>query len=277
MFKHLDLTLETIIKAAPLPELANVGVSFETPDKNFNPAGKAVDLFLYEVNENRTLRDPVPVTRKNGETFTRQRPPLRIDCTYVVTAWVNPPNDVNVREAHQLLAQTLLWLSRFPTIPAGFFQGDLADQPFPPPTMVAQMDASKQSVGEFWSALGIPPRPYFNLVVTVAMDLPQPIEGPLVITKFTEAEPVPTALQDTLVAIGGRIVDAAGQGIAEAVVDILDVGRRTASDADGRYVFARVPADSHSFRVVAVGFAPRTITIEVPGRSEDYVIQLSPL
>ena len=36
--------------------------------------------------------------------------------------------------------------------------------------MVAQMDPNKNA-GDFWFALGIPPRPAFYLVATIAMDL----------------------------------------------------------------------------------------------------------
>jgi hypothetical protein len=48
--------------------------------------------------------------------------------------------------------------------------------------MVAQMDGDRRS-GEFWSALGIAPRPSFSLVVTIALDLAAAVEaGPPVKT-----------------------------------------------------------------------------------------------
>jgi hypothetical protein len=80
------------------------------------------------------------------------------------------------------------WLTRFPVIPVDVLQGDLAlknvDDPRiprfpPPPTMVAQFDPDKDS-GEFWTALGIAPRPAISLVVTVAMDLGEPVLEPAV-------------------------------------------------------------------------------------------------
>jgi len=294
MLRDLDQTLEQIIRAAPIAELSNAGISFETPDKGFNPPGGTVNLFLYEVKENLMLRDPVPVTRKQGDIFVRQRPPLRVDCTYVVTAWQNPPSDSNVRASHHLLGQALLWLSRFPVIPEAQLQGTALQaavvrpgsdsRNFQMPTMVAQMDGSKNSVGEFWSALGIPPRPYFNLVVTVPMDLPLPSDGPLVTTKTLGWEPVPEGTKDTLVAIGGRIVDLAGNPVPDAVIDVLDAGLRVVSrnemdhgeDQVGRFVLPHVPTGQRTFRVSAVGFDVSTSVIDVTGRSEDYVVQLTP-
>jgi hypothetical protein len=179
MIRDLDDTLRVILDDPLGPtELLNADVSFETPDKNFAPAQATVNLFLYEVKENRELRDPVPITEIVGNTFIKRTPPLRVDCTYIVTTWSNQVGAARVAEEHRLLSQALLWLSRFPIIPAGFLQGSLVNPPFPHPTMVAQMDGNK-NMGEFWSALGSPPRPAFYLVVTIAMDLGvQMPEGP---------------------------------------------------------------------------------------------------
>lgn len=57
MFQALDATLATLI-ASEL-SLPNVTVSFATPDDQFPPASvnlPAVDLFLYDVQENLELR-----------------------------------------------------------------------------------------------------------------------------------------------------------------------------------------------------------------------------
>src|SRR5262252_1280721 len=192
MFQDLDSTLNKILDdetmkgssfAPPLSELFDADVTFVTPDKNF-PASlqkATVNLFLYEVKENRELRDPVPVLEKNGSSFSRRLPPVRIDCSYIVTTWSNQAAAVRVVEEHRLLSQALLWLTRFPTIPVKYLQGGLVSQPFPLQTIVAQVDANKNA-GEFWSALGIPPRPAFYLTVTVALELAVLEQGPLVTT-----------------------------------------------------------------------------------------------
>jgi hypothetical protein len=279
MFHDLDKTIEKILDDDGAPaELKAAQVSFITPDKNFTPAQATVNLFLYEVKENRELRDPTPIIEKIGSVFIRKEPPLRVDCCYIVTAWSDPnaTGEARVAEEHLLLAQALLWLSRFPTIPADKLQGSLANQLYPPPTMVAQMDPNKNA-GDFWFALGIAPRPAFYLVVTIAMDLNLTIEGPLVTTRSTNIETGLGTDEEQWVQIGGRVATAGGAGIADALVDVLDAGVRARSDADGRYSFVRVPLGAHNIRVVATGFQPKTQPLTVPGKPEDYDVILTPL
>src|SRR5262245_30260345 len=277
MFQDLDKTIEKILDDEGAPaELKATQVSFITPDKNFTLAGPTVNLFLYEVKENRELRDPTPIIEKIGSVFIRKEPPLRVDCSYIVTAWSNATGEVRVAEEHLLLAQALLWLTRFPTIPANKLQGSLANQLYPPPTMVAQMDPNKNA-GDFWFALGIPPRPAFYLVVTISMDLNLTIEGPLVTTRSTNIETGLGTDEEQWVQIGGRVAAAGGAGIADALVDVLDAGLRARSDADGRYSFVRVPLGAHNIRVVATGFQPKTQPLTVPGKPEDYDVTLIPL
>ncbi|HUS12541.1 MAG TPA: Pvc16 family protein [Pyrinomonadaceae bacterium] len=214
MFQDLDSTLTRILDdtamqtsiVPPLAELFNAQVSFITPDRTFPPTitQATIDLFLYDVKENRELREPVPIVEKVGNSFRRLMPPVRVDCSYIVTAWSNAPGDNSVVEEHRLLAQALLWLTRFPTIPDRYLQGGLTNQPFPLATTVAQMDANKNA-GEFWSALGIPPRSAFYLTVTIAMDLGLIDSGPLVTTKSFDMVPGAAASPETVVQIGGRI------------------------------------------------------------------------
>ena|SRR5262245_3519414 len=277
MFHDLDKTIEKILDDNDAPaELKAAQVSFITPDKNFTLTGATINLFLYEVKENRELRDPTPIIEKINGVFVRKEPPLRVDCSYIVTTWSNATGDARVVEEHRLLAQALLWLSRFPTIPSDKLQGSLANQLYPPPTMVAQMDPNKNA-GDFWFALGVPPRPAFYLVVTIAMDLDLTIEGPLVTTRFTNVETGLGADEEQWAQIGGRVATAGGEGIADALVDMLDAGLRARSDADGRYSFVRVPSGTHSIRVVATGFQPKTQPLTVPGKPEDYDVTLTPL
>ena len=186
LFNLLDDTLRSLLDAAP-PSAAGVhfgtaDISFETPEKGFAPrqGDLAINLFLYEVKENRELRQTMPDRDAMNGQAIRRRAPLRVDCSYMVTAWSNIQNQNNVANAHKLLGQAFNWLSRFPVIPDRYVQaGGLTGQLYAPPTMVAQMDGAK-SAGEFWSALGVPPRPYFNLIVTICMDLDQSVEDSIV-------------------------------------------------------------------------------------------------
>jgi hypothetical protein len=171
MFDDLDKTLQALFDddAAPA-ELRDADVSFETPDKDYRPNQSTVNLFLHEVKENRDLRDPEPIRVVENGLVSLARPPLRVDCSYLATAWSSLDGALKVAAEHRLLGEALGWIARFGTVPEQYFRGRLVGQPYPPPTVVAQ-HAGNQDVSEFWHSLGIPPRPAFTLTVTVAVEL----------------------------------------------------------------------------------------------------------
>ena len=282
MFNDLDATLTVLLNDAPPAELTllnGADVSFLTPEKAFAPAQTTVNLFLYEVRENRDLRDPTPIVERDGNTFKRRPAPLRSDCSYIVTTWAAAVQGAaRVATEHQLLGETLTWLSRFPTVPDRYLQGLLGapDRIYPPPTMVAQLDPNRHA-GDFWAAMGIAPRPAFYLTVTVELSLgaAQPTALP-VTTRFTGASVHGTA-DRPWIQIAGTIVDAAGNGVAGAVADVTDVGLRTRSADDGSYSFPRVPPGAHTIRVVAQGFQPQTQPLVVPDQPAGYRVTLTPL
>ena len=46
-----------------------------------------LNLFLHEVHENRALRDDARIIQQHRDDLHEHAPPLRVDCTYLVTAW----------------------------------------------------------------------------------------------------------------------------------------------------------------------------------------------
>jgi protocatechuate 3,4-dioxygenase beta subunit len=84
-------------------------------------------------------------------------------------------------------------------------------------------------------------------------------------------------MTDRLFQIGGRVLDQAGRGVRNALVDVLETGVRERTDQTGRFTFGRIAAGPHTLRATAVGFQPRQQALTVPGASEDYVITLAPL
>lgn len=183
MFDDLDATLQAVLKDPAAPaDLRGADVSFETPDKNFTPAHPAVNLFFYEALENHLLRENGPILQFVDGKYQQSAPPVRVDCTYLVTTWSTKTGALKAQEEHRLLGLALVWLNRFPIIGASYLQGGMANppQPFPLPAMVAQLKED-QSSGQFWTALGIAPRPAFSLTATITMALAeQPLEFPAV-------------------------------------------------------------------------------------------------
>lgn len=242
MFNYLDTTLENLLNDSAAPRVVvDAEASFATPEETFTPlqANNAISLFLYEVKENRELRDLEPITERLNGLSVQRRPPLRVDCAYMVTAWSKKTGAVGVAETHKLLGQAFNWLSRFQTIPERYFASGMPAQAFPPPTMVAQMDGAK-SAGEFWSALGIAPRPYFNLIVTICMDLDQAVEDSIVTTISSKYQGNdPTGAEERMM-VGGTVKDVQGNYVADAWVRIEPQGETQVTDVQGRFIFDRV-------------------------------------
>jgi hypothetical protein len=171
VFDDLDRTLQAMLDDETAPaELHAADVSFETPHKEYRPSSSTVNLFLHEVHENRELRDPEPIRVVENGVVSIALPPLRVDCSYLVTAWSSLDGASRIATEHRLLGEALGWIARFGTVPEQYLRGRLVGQPYPPPTVVAQL-AGKQDVSEFWHSLGIPPRPAFSLTVTLAVAL----------------------------------------------------------------------------------------------------------
>ncbi|MEU7000218.1 Pvc16 family protein [Nonomuraea sp. NPDC046570] len=279
MFQDLDLTIRALLDdpAVP-PSLTGVDITFKPPDKGFAFVQPTLDLFLYGVHENRLLRDPVPIVERVGGVFVRRTPPLRVDCDYLVTAWSKKPDALGVEEEHRLLGLALAKLSRFPLVPPGHLRNSLTGQPFPVQVWVAQTDDSR-SLGEFWSALGVPPRPSFHLMVTIAIDPQDAVpEGPPVLTKQVTLDDDldPATAGAARFAIGGT-VRAAGTGLPVEGADVtLDATFAATTDGAGRFVFSRVGAGDHALRATAPGFTASGRTVTVPSAGDPYDIELAP-
>jgi hypothetical protein len=279
MFADFDQTLLKLLEDTTTPpSLTGVEISFAAPDKTFTFTEATLDLFLYGVHENRVLRDPEPILELVGGSVQRRMPPLRVDCDYLVTAWSKKAGAAAVEEEHRILAQALKKLSRFATVPTTYLQGTLVGQPFPIPLLVAQADDSR-SLGEFWSALGLPPRSSFHLIATLAMDLEvTAVEGPPVTTREVALHPeLDSPTRESVFAIGGVVRDGVTNVVLAAAEVTLDDGATTVTDAAGRFRFSGVAAGQHDLRGEAAGLAPTTKTVTVPAAAINaYDLDLSP-
>jgi hypothetical protein len=281
MFNLLDDTLAALLNdetlTVLLPQLYNADISFLTPDKTFQPARGTVNLFLYETRENRELREVVPTIEQRNGVSIRSRPPLRVDCAYLVTTWSNERIARKVAAEHALLAQAFNWLSRFPVIPQSYMDtAGLAGQVFAPPTLVAQMDAAK-NVGEFWSALGIAPRPFFNLIVTLSMDLDLLLAEFPVTTVLTDYHARGPASAEERVIIGGTVRDNARRPVRDAWVRLEPAGVTSVTDAAGHFIFNNVVRSAGiSLRARASGFAEAgPSNFSIPSQSGNYDLQFN--
>jgi hypothetical protein len=177
MINDLDSTVETLLRRELPALVGQVAISFAAPDDNFPPSSvtlPAIDLFLYDVRENRELRNNEwIIERQNGNSARRHSPPVRVDCSYLITAWPSDASPNPSKDEHMLLGEVMMVLLRYPLIPAEVLQGSLEGQELPLPAGTL-LPGRLQSLGEFWQALGGKPKAALNYTVTIAVDQFQP-------------------------------------------------------------------------------------------------------
>lgn len=191
MIHDLDRTLEELIKRELPPSLVGpnaltpLTISFAPPDDTFSGqvTRPAIDLFLYDVRENRELRNNEWIIDRSGDTVTKQRTPVRIDCSYLITAWAGEGIANPSQDEHRILSEVMRALLSYPVIPAEVLQGNLVGQEPSLPASTLQ-PGRLQSLGEFWQALGGKPKAALNYTVTIGVDVSQPVDlGPPVTDK----------------------------------------------------------------------------------------------
>jgi hypothetical protein len=176
MIKDLDNSLKKLLEVELLGVLSNVvQVLFDPPDESFRPPPGTVNFFLYDIRENLELRsNEWQIERQSNGVVNRKLPLVRVDCSYLVTAWSG-----DVESEHSLLGEVMKVLLRYPTLPEGVLQGSLSGQEPPLPTCSLQ-PARLQSLGEFWQALGGKPKATLHYTVTISVDPYKSVEEPLV-------------------------------------------------------------------------------------------------
>jgi hypothetical protein len=187
MIDDLDRTIAALLRRELPPALAQqVQISFATPDDQFPPQSvtlPAIDMFLYDVRENLELRsNEFYVQRMSDGTSTKTRAPVRVDFSYLVTAWPSATVPDPAQDEHRLLGEVMRALLRHRTIPEDVLQGVLAAQEPPLPTSTLQ-PGRLQSLGEFWQALGGKPKAALNYSVTASVEVFAPEELRLVTEK----------------------------------------------------------------------------------------------
>lgn len=282
MIRDLTATFRKVLSQPGLPpELSSAEIVFDRPSDDFKPERNTVGLFLYDVRENTELRTNEPISeRLNGQVSVRQ-PPMRVACSYLVTAWAATSEERALQE-QRLLSQVLQVLSRYPTIPADFLQGSLHGQEPPLPLLTAQADGMKNPA-EFWSALGAKLRPSLTVTATISMEVFPP-EGPtpVVITEEVRLgertspfeEKIKPETEERFFRIGGRVTDAQNSPVEEATVTMVESGLSAGTDAEGRYTLGPLKAGAHTLRAQKDA-AQKEFGITVPAPAgTNYDVQL---
>lgn len=182
MFQDLDATLEALVRAEL--SVSGVDVSFVGPDDQFPPSGvrlPALSFFLYDIREATELRDTEWATEFGPDGVgLRRRPPARLTCSYLITAWASDSAPDPAQDEHRLLGAVLRVLLRHRKIPQEYLRGELVGAETAMPTRILA-DNQLHSLGEFWQAMGGRPKASLHYAVTLSVDVFEAAEtGPRV-------------------------------------------------------------------------------------------------
>ena len=269
MLADLDAALRRLLEG----ELADHGfegvrVSFEAPTNEWAAGLTAptVDLFLYDLREATDAAVGGWTEHRGNGRARLQRPALRLDCSYAVTAWTREAED-----EHRLLSQTLAVLLAHTRLPDHVVRERLAEATAaegPIMTRIGQPKADHKA--EFWTAVGGRYRVSLDYVVTLSIAPGVTFErGPEVRTHTVRVGDFERHRA------GGIVRSADGQPVADAWLALPDLAAWTASGADGRFSFSGLPAGRHRCECRVPGGAVVAGELVVPGAGLELVAERS--
>jgi hypothetical protein len=283
MIADLDETIRKLLIDEVPGKNGEFDVSFDQPNGDWSTrlTKPNVNLFLYDVRENPTLRAHQWERLADGGNGSRQarlkRTPFRVDCLYMLTTWANEPDD-----EHRLLSRCLMALFRFPTLPEDRLVGSLQNPPFDIQARLAAHDRLTNPA-EVWSALENKMHPSVSYIVTLALDPWKEVTGPVVRTltyRYGQAAALPEdrrlaapdPLAETTV-IGGvvREKDAPRAGIEVAV---KGTGLFAKTDKQGRFVLGGLPPGDYTLVAWTGADRPREKKIKVPAGEGTYDLEI---
>ncbi|MBE0480414.1 MAG: DUF4255 domain-containing protein [Dehalococcoidia bacterium] len=266
MISDLDETIRQLLLKTGKLDPAEVDISFDMPDRQWSASisKPTVNVYLYDIHENRELRDNEWTVSHDKGMATRKKTPMRVDLSYLVTVWTN-----DMLDQHRLLSHLLAVLFRHKQFPEEALAGSLKDMDWPIRTQTAQPDGVLRNTSDFWSALDNQLKPSINYVVTLPIDLGMMETAPEVRTKvfkFSDGESTEEDIQ-----ING-IVYRKGkrdQIVPDAVVAVKELQMTATTDKEGNYAFARLRPGSYTVEVSMPEGGKSQTRIKVPDSSYD--------
>jgi hypothetical protein len=271
MLADLDDALRSLLRGALAAHGFNgVQIAFDAPSREWaaGVSTPTLNLFMYDLREaaNRASGE-WSEHRSNGKARL-ERPPLRVDCAYSITAWTRA-----VQDEHRMLSQTLAVLLAHERLPAEVLSEGLAAQGEGIATRIGRPKA--EGSAEFWSALGGQYKLALDYVVTVACDPGVTFHrGPEVRTQTVRVgdRSGPRGAATELHRAAGVVRHADGTPATGAWLSLPDAGAFATAGADGRFAFERVPPGRHACECRAPDGAVTSGELVVPGRGIDLTL-----
>lgn len=167
MINDLDKTLERIIYTKGNINRGDVDIVFDTPDREWaTRLGRpTLNCWAFDLRENMKLRSMERQVGRNGNMATVLFPSIRMDVSYLITAWARKMED-----EHQLIWRALGALKSTPVIPPGEAEGLLRYQKKDIPLLVATPSDHPVNLADLWGVLDNVMHLGFTMVATLELD-----------------------------------------------------------------------------------------------------------
>ncbi len=247
-----------------------VEVAFDAPAKEWSGklTGPTVDLFLYDLREASDRATSTPrEQRGNGRALTIP-PPLHLELTYAVTAWTKA-----VEDEHRLLSQVLAILYSFTNVPTDVLPSSANGGLSSADTSVGR---PREEKADFWSAVGGQYKASIDYVVHITVESGATFtRGPEVRSRTIVLGQLDgsAATLEELHGVGGTVRTVDGDPVPGAWIVLPELGRWAATDADGRFRFARLAPGTHDAVARTVDGHEVKESLTVPGKGADFVVK----
>ncbi len=168
MISIVDDALREIVRTQAI-DGSDVDVVFDAPTKDWAARRNAptVNIYLYDIREDLRRRERGWTEERGPDGFvvSRRPAPRYFKLSYLVTAWVQRPED-----EHRLLDSLLRGFLRYDALPPDLVTGLLAEPGLVVPVTVGLPPPEDRAFADVWSALGGELKPSLDIVVVAPVD-----------------------------------------------------------------------------------------------------------
>ncbi|MEO9255133.1 MAG: Pvc16 family protein [Tepidiformaceae bacterium] len=248
MFSDVDETLRERLTADMPIHAAEIDIDFDRPNREWSSrlSKPTLNLFLFDVRERAEFRDQMRRVEpmREGQTIVA-RPPLRMDLSYVATAWTKEPGD-----EHRILARAMAAMYRASELVAPTLHGGLADGPLPLLTRVMTPDHLAKPA-DLWGVLDNDLHASITWVVTAPLSVWAAVTGPMVRTRELRFAQTGHEGTESFTQIAG-IVHKRGDStttVGGVTVSVLGTTLTATTAEDGRFKFEGIRPGEYRVRV----------------------------
>jgi len=250
-------------------------VVFDAPAREWAVAlsGPTGNLFLYDLRDAGELREAEWREHRENGSARMTRPPLRLQCSYAITAWARA-----IEDEHRLLSQVLAVLFAHERLPVDCLAGDLGEPAAQPYPLTTRIGAPREDgKADFWNAIGGSYKASIDYVVTLSCDAGVTVQrGPEVLRRelATRRLGAERNILEQTQRVDGVLVGADGEAIADAWLLLPDIGKFADSAGDGRFSFIGVSDGSHRCRVRCADGSEGETEFRVPRDSRELRVSM---